>query len=345
VCGRVPLRDTAHGLVSRKFLRKLHQEYVYKVLHNVTGAIRVHAHSPLVIKEAMSSTSTSQQYTTKSGTKTHYISQGPVTGSLIVLLHGLGGSTRTFEPLLPLLPSEAHQILTVDFEGFGRTPLTDPSKPLSIERYVADLDDLIGHVQGRRKCKKQGLPPGPVIFVGHSLGSIVALHYVAKRPSDVGGLALLCVGRSASHIPAVRDRMLALAATVRTKGISAAADIASSSNFPPGDETTADMRREVHQTVESSDPEAYAQMCEAMVSSSHQDPDYAAIICSVALISGADDTISPVSRAEGLAPLLGGNCTVDTVRGGHQPILSDLERSHHAIMKLIDAAILARKDG
>jgi 3-oxoadipate enol-lactonase len=291
----------------------------------------------------MSSTSTSQRYITENGTKTHYDSQGPDTGGLIVLLHGLGGSTRTFEPLLPLLPSQAHQILTVDFEGFGRTPLTDPSVPLSVERYVADLDDLITHVQGDRKCQAQNLPPRPVIFVGHSLGSIVALHYAAKRPSEVRGLALVGVGRSASHIPAVRDRMLALATTLRDRGISAAADIASSSNFPAGDETTAGMRREVQQTVESSDPEAYAQMCEAMVSSSHQDPDYAAVTCPVAFISGIDDTISPPSRAEGLVPLLGGAGTVDMVRGGHQPILSDLKGTHQAIIKLIDAALSVSK--
>ena len=219
----------------------------------------------------MSSNSASQQYTTKKGTKTHYDIRGPSTGSLIVLLHGLGGSTRTFEPLIPLLPSQAHQILTVDFEGFGQTPLTDPSVPLSLERYVTDLDDLIAHVQGHHRCKNQDLPAHPIIFVGHSLGSIVALHYAAKRPTEVGGLALLGVGRSASHIPAVRDRMLALATTVRSQGISAAAEIASSSNFPPGDQTTAEMRTDVQQIVASSDPEAYAQICEAMVSSSHQD--------------------------------------------------------------------------
>ena len=312
---------------------------VYKVVMYVAGKNKVYSFQPYTIQRAMSGTLALQQYTTKNGTKTHYELQGPDTGSLIVLLHGLGGSTRTFKPLLPLLPSQAHQILAVDFEGFGKSPLTDPSKPLSIVRYVADLDDLIAHVQRNRNCKKQDLQARPVIFVGHSLGSIVALHYAAKYPSAVGGLALLGVGRSASHIPAVRDRMLALAATVRSQGIKAAADVASSSNFPSDSETTDAMRREVHQTVESSDSEAYAQVCEAMVSSSHQDPDYAAITCPVALISGVDDTISPLARAEGLAPLLGGSCTIDAVRGGHQPIISDLEGTQRAVNRLIDSVL------
>lgn len=282
------------------------------------------------IQPAMSSTSTLHQYTTKNGTTSHYELRGSTTGRLVVLLHGLGGSTTTFEPLMPLLPSQTHGILAVDFEGFGKTPLTDPNEPLSIDRYVADLDDLIAHLQRGRVGEKQDTRPNPLI-IGHSLGSIVALHYAAKHPSEVDGLALLGVGRSASHIPTVKERMLALAATVRAQGIRAAADVAVSSNFPPGDETTDTMRREVRRTVESSNAEAYAQICEAMVSTSHRDPDYAAITCPVSLITGTDDNISPPARALELAPLFGGKCVVSSVRGGHQPILSDIEGTRGGI--------------
>jgi 3-oxoadipate enol-lactonase len=277
-----------------------------------------------MIQPAMSSTPTLHQYTTKNGTRSHYELRGSSTGRLVVLLHGLGGSIRTFEPLLPLLPSQTHGILAVDFEGFGKTPLTDSHEPLSIDRYVADLDDLIAHIQRDRFDEKQDRKSNPII-IGHSLGSIVALHYAAEHPSEVDGLALLGVGRTAARIPAVKERMLTLAATVRTQGVHAAADIAVLSNFPPGDGTTDVMRREVRETVESSNAEAYAQICEAMVSTSHQDPHYAAITCPVSLIAGIDDTISPVARALELAPLFGGKCIVTSVKGGHQPILSDIE--------------------
>lgn len=283
----------------------------------------------------MSPKPTHHLYTTKNGTETHYEVSGSTIGRLIVLLHGLGGSSRTFAPLLPHLPYQTHRILAVDFEGFGATPLSNLSAPLSIARYVADLDDLIAHIQGSRACEDQEVKPSPIIIIGHSLGSIVALHYTTKHPSDIGGLVLLGVGRSVSHIAAVKERMLALAATVREQGIDAAADIAASSNFPANSETTYAMRREVRKTVECSDPEAYAQICEAMISTSHQDPDYAAIKCPVALISGSEDVISPPARAEGLAPLLGGNCTVSLVKGGHQPIMSDLEGTNHAVRQLL----------
>lgn len=283
----------------------------------------------------MLSTTTYHQHITRNGTQTHYQVSGSTTGRFIVLLHGLGGSSKTFAPLLPRLPHQTHRLLAVDFEGFGSTPLSNPTRALSIDQYVADLDDLITHVQGSRICKDQDVKPSPIIIMGHSLGSIVALHYAAKHPSEVGGLVLLGVGRSASHIPAVKERMLALAAIVRERGITAAADVAASSNFPANSETTDAMRAKVREMVESSNPEAYAQICEAMVSTSHQDPDYATIKCPVALVSGIEDVISPPARAEGLAPLLGGTCTLNLVKGGHQPILSDLEGTSEAMQRLL----------
>jgi 3-oxoadipate enol-lactonase len=283
-------------------------------------------------------------HTTKNDTKVHYELQGSANGPLIILLHGLGGSTRTFKPLLPHL-YQTHQTLAVDFEGFGETPLTIASVPLSIERYVADLDDLISHVQRDRICEEQDPGIHSIIIIGHSLGSVVALHYAAKHISAIAGLVLLGVGRSASHIPAVKERMLALAATVRSQGMSAVADIAASSNFPSGEGTTDEMREEVRQTVGPSNAEAYAQICEEMVSPLHQDPDYAAITCPVVLVSGIDDTISPPSRAVGLAPLFGGSCNVVSVKGGHQPILSDLEGTCRAVEQLIESVRSDRNNG
>ena len=85
----------------------------------------------------------------------------------------------------------------------------------------------------------------------------------------------------------------------------------------------------------SSDPEAYARTCEAMVDPAHQDPDYSAVTCPTVLIAGKCDVISPPSRSEELALLLGSKKVLfRCVRGGHQPILSDLEGTREAISKL-----------
>ena len=170
-------------------------------------------------------TLTSSYFTASSGTKTHYLQGGNLTGTLLVCLHGLGGSTETFIPLVPYLPP-THHIILVDFQGFGKTPLADPTQRLSIAGHAADVGELIASLQGTVSSA-----PAKVVLIGHSLGAIVSLHYAAQHAESVAGLALLGPGRAAGHIPAVRQRMLDLAAAVRKKGIYVATETAVKSNF------------------------------------------------------------------------------------------------------------------
>lgn len=104
-------------------------------------------------------------------------------------------------------------------------------------------------------------------MVGHSLGTVVALHFAALLPSIVAGLVLLGVARSASHIPFVRQRMLDMAGNARRNGIEWAAGLASTSKFPPPEKRSvdADLRQQVRKQVIGSDTELYALACEMMV--------------------------------------------------------------------------------
>ena len=169
---------------------------------------------------------TSKYYTTTTGTELHYIQTGSASGPLLLCLHGLGGSTDTFIPLLPHLPP-SYTIVLLDFQGFGDSPLTASSNTISVANHVTDVGDLIAALQGASSTPR----PGEIVIIGHSLGAIVALQYAAKHPEAVGGLALLGVGRAAGHIPAARQRMCDLATAVRTKGITFAAEVATKSNF------------------------------------------------------------------------------------------------------------------
>lgn len=169
---------------------------------------------------------TSHFHLTTAGTKLHYLQLESTEGSLLLCIHGLGGSTDTFLPLLPSLP-QIYKIILVDLQGFGKSPVIESPNAISITRHVADMGDLVAALQGPPELSQQK----DIVIIGHSLGAIVALQFAAKYPSNVSGLALLSPGRSAAHIPAVRRRMLDLAVSVRAKGIAYAADLAARSNF------------------------------------------------------------------------------------------------------------------
>lgn len=167
------------------------------------------------------------------------------------------------------------------------------------------------------------------------------MHYASQHPASVAGLVLLAALRSAAHIPAVKARMLDMAANTRRNGISWAADLASKSNVPSDDRRHIhpDVRQAVFDAVAASDPEGYARTCEMMVAESHRDPTYGDITCPSVLVVGDLDVINPVERSPPLAKLFGSKeCWVEVVMSGHQMILEDLPGVQGAVGRLLERA-------
>ena len=79
-------------------------------------------------------------------------------GPVVVCVHGLGGSSNTWTPLLPALAR--HRVIRIDLPGSGRSQRVEGA--LSIERYV----DAVGRV-----CDRLGLTRAH--WLGHSMGTIV----------------------------------------------------------------------------------------------------------------------------------------------------------------------------
>jgi pimeloyl-ACP methyl ester carboxylesterase len=150
------------------------------------------------------------------------------------------------------------------------------------------------------------------------------MHY-ASQYLEARALILIGPGRSASHIPAVVERMTGLAATAR-KGIGEIRDLTLLNNVAPS--SSDHVRTAVRQMISSQSAEGYGATCEAICANTHVDPDYAAIKCPTLLIAGDQDNISPLSRSEELRGLIGsGEKNVDlvVVHSSHQQVLEDTE--------------------
>ncbi|GKT42964.1 monoacylglycerol lipase ABHD6 [Colletotrichum spaethianum] len=275
---------------------------------------------------------TSTYFTAPSGNTIHYLQSGTSSGPLLVCLHGLGGSSETFISILSTIPKSFNAVL-VDFPGFGKSPLNQNLKPVTVAGTVSDIHSLISSIRDSAGTSNSD----KITFIGHSFGAIVALHYAAEYSDVVAGLALLGPGRAAGHIPAVRQRMLELASNVRKTGIDFVADIATQSNFyvdTPERSAEPSARESVRKAVAASEPEGYAQTCEALVDLDHTDPDYGNIRCPTVFVVGDKDVISPVGRSEELSKLVGGESWVVTVKSGHQQILEDPKGVEEALMQL-----------
>lgn len=86
----------------------------------------------------------------------HHVQRG--TGPRLLLIHGLGGSWRSWSTIFDAL--SAHRtVIAVDLPGHGATPVTSDSGTFvglvgSVERYIAENDltgvDIVGSSMGAR---------------------------------------------------------------------------------------------------------------------------------------------------------------------------------------------------
>lgn len=103
------------------------------------------------------------------------------TGQGIVLLHGIGRSGQVWQEVTKLLESNkvACRVISYDLLGFGSSP-----KPASIKYDVDDHAKAVINQINKLKGSK------PVVLVGHSMGSLVAVRVAKLRPDLVKHLVL-----------------------------------------------------------------------------------------------------------------------------------------------------------
>ncbi|MEH3140127.1 MAG: alpha/beta hydrolase [Mycobacterium kyogaense] len=133
------------------------------------------------------------------GCRLHYDSYGA--GAPIVLVHGTGTDTSTWEPVIDLL-ADRHRVVTYDRRGYGRS-LHRPVRDLRVHR--DDLQAVLARV-----CDE------PAHVVGWSAGGCVAMALAAQTPIRSTHMRSLCVVEPPFHSVRLMDRSV-FSMTVRLK--------------------------------------------------------------------------------------------------------------------------------
>ena len=101
-------------------------------------------------------------------------------GPLLVMIHGIAGSSGTWVPLMPLL-AEHYTVIAPDLLGHGES--AKPRGDYSLGAYASGIRDLLG-VLGHERAT----------VVGHSLGGGVAMQFAYQFPQMAERLVLVCSG-------------------------------------------------------------------------------------------------------------------------------------------------------
>ncbi|KAJ5510946.1 Alpha/beta hydrolase fold-1 [Penicillium expansum] len=217
-------------------------------------------------------------------------------GPHMIMTHGLGASTNVFYSLIEIF-SKTHTVVRIDWPGHGHSSLSKTVEKVTMPLLVTILESVMNH-----------LTISTAILVGHSAGGIVSMMVAARNP----------------------DRQLSRAA--RSKGLHWHVDERVDYNIPSG---TVGLSRALLRAITSrTDPEGYAQMCDALCDDTHVDPDYSSIICPVCVIGGLEDNISPVHVTDELVELMTTSVKTPSryvLNTGHMMIIEDVNGTALAI--------------
>lgn len=113
-------------------------------------------------------------------TQSLFAYERPGTGAKVLLLHGLASSHTIWMKTIEALPQDLH-ILAPDLLGFGESP--KPQADYGVSTQLRAVDRLLE--------ERDFLSREPILVVGHSLGSIVALAWATEHADLADQIVLL----------------------------------------------------------------------------------------------------------------------------------------------------------
>jgi pimeloyl-ACP methyl ester carboxylesterase len=215
------------------------------------------------------------------------------------MIHGLGGTSNTWTPLLPAF--SRHKRLRLDLPGSGRSSRVEGE--LSIDVYRAAVLKVMQAAQVERAH-----------VLAHSMGTIVAAHLAASEPSRVLSMALF--GPLLAPPEPARAVIRSRAAKAREGDMQPVADAL----VQAGLSSESRSRKPavvafVRESLMRQDPQGYARSCDALAEM--QPADTARISCPALLVTGDEDAVAPPQSVRAMAQKIPGS-RVEVLRGcGH----------------------------
>ena len=204
-------------------------------------------------------------------------------GDAVLMLHGLGGTSNTFEPLMPALAS--YRTIRPDLPGAGRSQLSSLS--FGVDEILATLINVL-EMAGVDRFH----------LVGHSFGTLIAQHLAVRLPDRA--LSLTLFGAMTQPAQASRDGLRARAEQVRKDGMAGCAQAIVAGSL------SAHTRRNnpvaeayVRESIMRQTRDGYAANCLALASA--QAADTSRLQCPVMVVTGRDDSVTPPSMGQEIA--------------------------------------------
>ena len=173
------------------------------------------------------------------GTEVYYEEAGQ--GPPLLLLHGLGSSTRDWEYQTPDL-ARFYRVISMDVRGHGRSGR--PPGPYSVAQFAQDAVSLLRHLNAE-----------PAHVAGLSMGGMIAFQMAVDVPDAVRSLTIINSGPAMILQGAQKLTIGLRFAIVKLLGMKVMAGMIAKKCFPLPDQE--ELRQKFITRVAENDPRAY----------------------------------------------------------------------------------------
>lgn len=247
----------------------------------------------------------------------HYRIDGPDDGAPLVFCNSLGTDFRLWDPVMPHLP-QGLRILRFDKRGHGLS--TCPPAPYTMGQLVSDAEKLM-EMNGFRDA----------LFVGLSIGGMIAQGLAAKRLDLIRAIVLSNTGAKIATRQAWADRIAAVA----SGGIESLADAVMERWFSDAFRAGPDL--EMWRNMLVRQPDAGYAGCSAAIAGTDFFTTTAALRLPCLGIAGDADGSTPPDLVRETTDLVPGS-QFHLIRGaGHLPCVEKPEEFADVLSKFMHA--------
>lgn len=236
---------------------------------------------------------------TRGGVTLHAEVTGPEDGPPVVFANSLGTNMHLWDQVLPHLP-DGLRIIRYDKRGHGRSDV--PSGPYTMGLLVSDAEAVCTTANAK-----------DVLFVGLSVGGMIAQGLAVKRPDLVRAMVLSNTAAKIGNAKLWQDRIDA----VRAHGMEGIADSVMQRWFGRDFYGTPPMA-EWQAMLEAVSVEGYVGVCAAIAGTDFYTPTASLRIPTLG-IAGSEDRGTPPDLVRETVDLIPGSQFVLMRRAGHLP--------------------------
>lgn len=238
-------------------------------------------------------------------------------GPALLLVHGLGGSSRSWGDLLPRLAAGA-RVYALDLRGCGRS--SRGTAPWTLSRAADDVEAVAA-----------ALRLESYVPVGHSLGGVIVEELVVRRPAPVRAAVLVSTSSRLSE--KATENWRRLADLVEARGLSDSPASQSRSFAEPFAAAHPEIVAEQARLAAATDPKVYAEQARAASSYDYTER-LADVACPVLVLQGLADRLTPPGGSVLLHRALPPTARLEMIEGaGHNLPLEMPERVAELILR------------